>query len=188
MLSKDIERKDYLAIIKEELKRIEFITNEFLVLSKPQSIVFKEKNIFSILKNLKSLLDSEAILHNVIIVLECNSDIPNVLCDEDQIKQVFLNIIKNGIESMYNGGYLNIQCKKTAANNVVITVEDQGCGIENDRLQSIGEPFYSTKEKGTGLGLMISFKIIREHRGDIMITSELNTGTTVEISLPGVNG
>jgi signal transduction histidine kinase len=85
---------------------------------------------------------------------------------------------------MPNGGEMLIQVKKVDGANVLIRFIDQGCGIPEELIGRLGEPFYSTKEKGTGLGLMVSYKIIREHHGSIFIQSELNKGTTVDVRLP----
>lgn len=85
---------------------------------------------------------------------------------------------------MPNGGDILVQLKKKGQDHVLIRVIDQGCGIEEERLSKLGEPFYSTKEKGTGLGLMISYKIIKDHQGSIQVSSEKNKGTAVDVILP----
>ncbi|MEH7745557.1 ATP-binding protein, partial [Neobacillus drentensis] len=99
------------------------------------------------------------------------------------LKQVFLNFIKNGIEAMPNGGELHV---KTIIhdNNVQISIQDTGVGISKEKLKKLGEPFYTTKKNGNGLGLMVSFKIIESHNGKVFVESELNKGTTFNILLP----
>lgn len=106
-----------------------------------------------------------------------------ISCEEYQIKQVFINIIKNGMEAMPSGGILTIAVVENDQ-NVLIRVSDQGDGIPEELLPRLGELFYSTKETGTGLGLLVSSKIIRDYGGSLDITSELGEGTTVVISLP----
>lgn len=105
-----------------------------------------------------------------------------ISCEEYQIKQVFINIIKNGMEAMPSGGILTIAVVENDQ-NVLIRVSDQGDGIPEELLPRLGKLFYSTKETGTGLGLLVSTKIIRDHGGSLDITSELGEGTTVVISL-----
>ncbi|EJL46867.1 histidine kinase [Brevibacillus sp. CF112] len=105
-----------------------------------------------------------------------------ISCEEYQIKQVFINIIKNGMEAMPSGEILTIAVVENDQ-NVLIRVSDQGDGIPEELLPRLGELFYSTKETGTGLGLLVSTKIIRDHGGSLDITSELGEGTTVVISL-----
>jgi len=115
--------------------------------------------------------------------MEIEQGLPDIFCDANQIKQVFLNVIKNSMESMPSGGTITFTIQKKEG-HVQIIIKDQGCGIPPERLKRIGEPFYSTKEKGTGLGLMIIFNLIKEHKGSIEIKSEVDQGTQVEICLP----
>ncbi|WP_044895099.1 PAS domain-containing sensor histidine kinase [Bacillus alveayuensis] len=177
------KHKHYFDIIESELERISLIVNEFLMLGKPQVMNFQQKDVSVLLKDVMALFDAQAILNNVHIVSEFESDLPLLYCDENQLKQVFINVIKNAIEAMPNGGEMKIQAK-VQENNLVIRFIDQGCGIPKDRIAKLGEPFYSTKEKGTGLGLMVSYKIIEAHRGSIKIESEVGRGTIVDIIFP----
>ncbi|TKH17981.1 ATP-binding protein, partial [Bacillus wiedmannii] len=102
----------------------------------------------------------------------------------NQLKQVFVNIIKNAIESMPTGGEILIQFDKLDNNQIRIRFIDQGCGIPKERIPYLGEPFYSIKEEGIGLGLMVCYKIIETHQGKVFIESEVNKGTIVEVTLP----
>ncbi|MBO1515266.1 ATP-binding protein [Metabacillus sp. BG109] len=92
--------------------------------------------------------------------------------------------MKNSIEAMPNGGEITVNLKRTAPNALSIIILDQGIGIPTEQIQKLGEPFFTTKEEGTGLGLMVCFKIIENHGGTINISSEPNKGTSVEVSLP----
>ena len=91
--------------------------------------------------------------------------------------------MKNAMEAMPNGGMIYITVKQNAQ-MVDICFRDEGCGIPEDRVSKLGEPFYTTKDKGTGLGLMVSKKIIRDHQGSILIDSVINQGTTVHVNVP----
>jgi two-component system sporulation sensor kinase A len=175
---------EYLDIMLSELDRINFIVNEFMLLSKPQTVLFKEKNVKDILHNIVSLLETQAILGSVEIVTEIEGDIPWIRCDENQLKQVFINLIKNSLEAMPQGGQLTIQAMRQSPGHILIRIVDQGFGIPKDRLPRIGEPFFTTKENGTGLGLMVSSKIIESHQGKMNVCSEVGHGTTVEVILP----
>jgi two-component system sporulation sensor kinase A len=177
------KHKHYFEIIESELERISLIVNEFLMLGKPQVMNFQRKDVSVLLKDVMTLFDAQAILNKVQMVSEFEPHLPLLYCDENQLKQVFINVIKNAIEAMPNGGEMKIQAKMQE-NNLVIRFIDQGCGIPKDRIAKLGEPFYSTKEKGTGLGLMVSYKIIEAHRGRIKIESEVGQGTTVDIIFP----
>jgi PAS domain S-box-containing protein len=179
----DPQRKEFLDIILDEIERVNNIVEEFMVLAKPKAIELEEKNIIPVIKNVVSLLEFEARKKNVRLHLECQEEIIQVECDENRLKQVFLNFIKNGIEAMPNGGDLIV---RTSVNNqnVQISIQDTGIGISEEKLKKLGEPFYTTKKNGNGLGLMVSFKIIESHHGKVYVESELNKGTTFNILLP----
>lgn len=175
---------NYFNIMLEELDRINFIVSEFLVIAKPQSVLFQPKDAGMILHNTILLLNSQAIINNVDLLTEIDPELPLINCDENQIKQVFINILNNSIDSMPDGGQIRIELKRLGDRYIVIRFTDQGCGIPEERLPRLGEPFYTTKEKGTGLGLMVTFKIIESHGGRMNIFSEVGKGTTVEVMLP----
>ncbi|MCY9025334.1 ATP-binding protein [Priestia megaterium] len=100
------------------------------------------------------------------------------------MKQVFINILKNAIEAMPYGGEIKVELKKKDNNHIHIQIIDEGVGVSKERIKHLGEPFYSIKEDGIGLGLMICFNIIQQHKGTLSIESEVNKGTSVEICLP----
>lgn len=178
------EYESYFDIMLSELDRIEFIMNEFLVLAKPQALKYDSTDMEDLLGDILALLDTQAIINNVQITSEYQADLPQITCEVNRLKQVFVNILKNAIEAMPNGGDLIIKTERQGQDAVRVRVLDNGCGIHPDRLPKLGEPFYTTKERGTGLGLMVSYKIIKDHHGDIRFTSRLGQGTCVEVVLP----
>jgi len=178
------EEKHYYDIMLSEIERINLIVSEFMVLSKPQVITYKNENITSLLTDVITLLEAIAIVKNIEVTKEFEPDSILVKCEGNQIKQVFLNIFKNAIEAVPNKGKIHIKVTQLKKDSVRIRFIDNGPGIPNDFLSRLGEPFYTTKEKGTGLGLMVSYKIIEDHQGSINIKSGLNKGTTVDIILP----
>lgn len=137
-----------------------------------------------IVEEVTSLLQSQSNMYSVELKLNVADEIPLTECDANQLKQVFINIIKNAIEASTNGGKVEILVQKKGQDQILIQIKDNGIGISEDRLKRIGEPFFSHKEKGTGLGLTICFKIIESHRGKIFFVSQLGEGTTVDIILP----
>lgn len=178
------DRKGYFDIIFSEIKRIDLVLSELLLLAKPQAVTFKAHHLNEILKQVTTLLDTNAILSNIVIeknFKETESCIING--DENQLKQVFINIIKNGIEAMPQGGVVTISTAKTAS-HAVISVKDEGNGMPQEKLKQIGKPFYSTKEKGTGLGLAICLRILKEHDGELKIESEAGKGSVFQVVLP----
>jgi PAS domain S-box-containing protein len=180
---KDPERLEFLSIILDEIERVNMIVEDFMVLAKPKAVELEEKNVIPVIKNVVSLLEFEARKRHVRLHLECEAEIIQIECDENRLKQVFLNFIKNGIEAMPNGGDLYVRTF-IKDNNVQISIQDTGVGIPEDKLKKLGEPFFTTKKNGNGLGLMVSFKIIESHNGKVFIESEQNKGTTFNIFLP----
>ncbi len=178
-------RDEYFDIILSEFNRIEGIIKEFLSLAKPQESQLNPVDIHTLLKEVETLISPEAYLKNVEFSIEIEPDIPTVMCDANQIKQVLLNLCKNSMEAMDPNrvGFIKISVQVENA-GLCMNVIDNGIGISEDRLKRLGEPFYSNKEKGTGLGLMLCFRIIRQHNGSITFKSKENKGTTSQIRIP----
>ncbi|MRX53357.1 PAS domain-containing sensor histidine kinase [Bacillus sp. HMSC76G11] len=173
----------YFDIVFSELNRIELILSELLMLAKPQERILKETNLYTLIGDVATLLETQAIMNNVMIVHQHQQDQMWINCDQNQIKQVFINLIKNAIDSMPKGGKVTLSSIKEG-DYILVHVIDEGEGIPPEALKKIGEPFYTTKEKGTGLGLMITYKIIENHKGSISIESELGQGTVFTLKLP----
>ncbi|MBT2639961.1 PAS domain S-box protein [Bacillus sp. ISL-39] len=177
------KQEDYLAIIMNELDRIDTIVNEFMSLAKPQAVKFVKGNMKSILDSTIKIIHPQALLHNVQIITNFQEKNLMLSCNPHQLKQVFLNFMKNAIESMPEGGKIHIDLQMKGSGKLQISISDEGTGIEADRLRYLGTPFYTTKDKGIGLGLTVSNKIIQEHNGTMKIISEEGKGTTVIVEL-----
>lgn len=178
------EKQKYFDIMSSEIERIELILSELLILAKPQIIKFERKDIRVLLSQVLTLLDTQAILNNIEFSAEFKPGATHLYCDENQLKQVFINFIKNSIESMPTGGKITIEINSDNHQKMLIRLIDQGCGIPEDVLSKLGQPFFTTKETGTGLGFMVSKKIIENHAGKVRVESECNKGTIIEITLP----
>jgi two-component system, sporulation sensor kinase A len=179
----DVIKQEYLRIMESELNRINDIVGELMLVAKPQAVSFEQTNMRDLIYSVVRLLETQAIIKNIQIWVNVSDTIPPVYGVENQLKQLFINLLKNAIESMEMEGEIHIKIANLG-NSVSIVIEDQGCGIPADRLKTLGEPFYTTKEKGTGLGLMVCFKIIDEHGGKVNFSSIEGQGTKVEIELP----
>jgi len=180
---KTINLDDHIDILLDEINRINSIATELLLVAKPTEVVFSVVNINSIVREVVQLLSTEASLKNTQLNITDLSQF-NAYCHDSQLKQVFINILKNALEAIKTKGEVNITLADKDEDYFSITFEDNGCGIEEDRLSHIGEPFYSVKEKGIGLGMTVSYRIIETHKGSIHIKSEVNVGTIVEVLLP----
>jgi len=174
----------YYAVIEAEMDRIELIISELLMVAKPQSANFALEELSGIVLHVVKLMESQANLNNVSIDVEAPDEDIWIMCDENQIKQVVINMLKNAIEAMVGGGAISVRIEPLHAAAVNLIIQDEGPGIMEDKLANLGQPFYTTKDKGTGLGLMISYNIIRNHQGQVSVQSKANEGTTFTITLP----
>ncbi|MCP3739259.1 ATP-binding protein [Rossellomorea sp. BNER] len=177
------ENHQYLDIIFSEIKRIELVLSELLILAKPQAITFKEKNVIEILHQVVTLLETNAILYNVAIHKQFQDEHIHIRCDENQLKQVFINLIKNAIEAMPHGGNIYITAKNKNG-CAELSFRDEGVGMNKKTLKKLGEPFYTTKDKGTGLGLTVCLRILKDHHGSINVESDEGIGTDFQIAIP----
>lgn len=184
LLRKDVEKPFYIDTILSEISRIESVLHEFLEFAKIKKYNIKEANVNALLNKVLSIFSSQANEKNITIIHEFSSVLPSIHCDENLIKQVFINILQNAVEAMPNGGEIKIETLRLDSDNIKIQFIDNGVGMTEERIKNIGEPFYSLTEKGTGLGLMVCNKIILEHQGTINIKSKINQGTIVDVILP----
>lgn len=169
-------------VMISEIDRINEIVSELLVLAKPSNERYELRDVVQILTHVTRLFEGQANLYNVQIKKELEPNLPFIPC-QSSINQVFINVLKNAIESMPAGGEVNIQTKQMN-DKIYIRIKDTGYGIPQDEITKIGNPFFTTKETGTGLGLMVSMRIIQNHKGTMRIESEVGKGTMVEVSLP----
>lgn len=184
LLAEEQRDSRYIDILRKELNRIEFITGELLTLAKPQATAFKKLSLDELIYDSVQFISMEAVKNAVDI--ELLAEKMDIRCEPHQLKQVFLNLFMNAIEAMPNGGNLTVVLNKDN-DKAHLLITDNGVGIEEARLRKLGEPFYSTKEKGTGLGLMICRNIIESHAGSFEIQSEVGAGTSVSLTLPIIN-
>lgn len=180
---KDNPYKHFTKIMDSELHRINLIIGEFLVLAKPQARNFQSCRLDHIIQEVVLLYESEFHLKNVEISTIYNKTPHMLMGDPNLLKQLFINLFKNSIEAMENGGNLTISSTADLS-ALSVTITDTGHGISEELLKKIKKPFFTTKEKGTGLGLMISEKIIQEHGGHLNIKSTESIGTTITIIFP----
>jgi len=177
------EDQFYFSVINDEISRINEIVSEFLILGKPACEKKEIIDLQKIITNIEPLILSEANLNKV----QYNCILPEreifIECAVDQLKQVLLNVTKNAFEAMKDGGILTIMIKKLP-NNCHISITDTGSGIPEEDIEKIFIPFYTSKDDGTGLGLVVCKRIVESFDGQIFITSKIDKGTQVDIFLP----
>jgi len=180
---RDRHAQRMLDIIRSEALRLEETLDMVLFYVKPSQPQRKECNVNELLETLSLYFAQEASEMHIEMVFQLDPNLPQVPLDDRQIRQVILNVIQNSIHAMQDGGILTIHTHPEG-DWVVLEIIDTGCGIPEENIPSIFKEFFTTKNKGTGLGLHVSYQIVKNHGGKIEVESQMNQGTTVRIRLP----
>jgi two-component system, sporulation sensor kinase E len=183
-MEQSLERlEEFVSVSRGEINRLELIITQFLQAMRPTIPDRKPDHLNAIVIETIELLRPELANRGIELVEELDEQLPDPPLDRAQIKQVLVNLIKNAMQAMDKDGLLRIRTKRDA-DGVWLSVEDNGMGISKDRISRIFEPYYTTKRKGTGLGLMIVHRIIRDHGGRIMVEPNQPSGTIFRLWLP----
>ncbi|WP_175478102.1 MULTISPECIES: ATP-binding protein [unclassified Bacillus (in: firmicutes)] len=177
-------QNEYYPIMIQEIDRIDSIVSDLMMIGKPRVSHFEKHSLEEVIEYVGSIVTQQAMEKGIMMKTEISEKVGYLECDDKQIKQVLINLLKNAIESMDNGGTIRTKSEIVDKNAVLISIKDQGCGISKEELKRIGEPFFTTKDDGNGLGLMISKLLIKDHGGDLSIDSILGEGTEMKIRLP----
>ncbi|WP_052345776.1 ATP-binding protein [Paucisalibacillus sp. EB02] len=185
LLQAGVNRKDvYYKIMIDEIEKMETITSELLFISKPLTDNKKQESILEMIRDVSELLKPQAKLKN--ILLETIGEDQFVFCDRSQVKQVLINIIKNAIEAMEEAGKIIVKIVDSEI-EVRIDIVDEGPGIDEEVIHKLGEPFFTTKQQGTGLGLMITKQLLERHNAKLEILQNKEKGSTFRIIFPKPN-
>ncbi len=184
--TEETKKEEYLSfteLIFKEIRRVNEIIEQFLTLSRPSQLNLKSSSLQDLLKHLVILLQEEASSQGIRIQTEMNSDLPFIKMDSEKLTQALMNIMKNGMQAMEKGGVLRIETQ-AFKDRVEVSISDSGSGIPADQMERIFDYYYTTKEKGVGLGLPIAHRIIEAHGGQLNMDSQVGVGTKVTITLP----
>jgi len=173
----------YFSVIKEEIERLNRIVVDFLFAVRPMNLELREGDINELLSQIMEFVKFEMEQSKIVCMLELDKKLPKILFDERYMKQALLNLVKNAQAAMPKGGVFTV-ATKFADNEIRISLCDTGVGISKENLAKIFEPYFTTRETGTGLGLTQVYKIIREHQGEITVDSSPGTGAEFRITLP----
>jgi signal transduction histidine kinase len=180
-IAEKVER--YLGVAKGEVDRLDYIITQFLQAIRPTPLQLKPASLNDVVRDTLELLRPEIDNRGIAIEENLSTSLPRAPIDAAQIKQVLVNLCKNALQAMTRGGVLKL-CTEAREDGACLIVSDTGGGIPQDMLNRIFEPFYTTKKKGSGLGLMIVQRIVRDHGGRIQLESNVGQGTTFRIWLP----
>ncbi|MGG3449872.1 sensor histidine kinase [Domibacillus aminovorans] len=178
----DEKKIGYIDIAIDALDQAESTITDYLTFAKPSLENIKILDLHKELIYIENFIDPYAAMNNVQIEVRLEEDI--YIAGEDQkLHQCLINVVKNGIESMPLGGKLLIELRRVV-DNAMITVTDTGIGMDEEQLERLGSPFFTTKDIGTGLGTMVAYSIIKTMRGEVIVKSEIGKGTSFSILLP----
>jgi len=175
--------RDDLRVARDEIARLDRIINQFLRAVRPTKPDLHRAAVNDVMKETLALLEREIADRDILVEQELGDDLPNILLDRTQLQQAFYNVIKNAIQAMRAGSILRV-CTETTDTHIVVSCIDTGHGIAPEQIGRIFEPYYTSKKDGSGLGLMIVQRIVREHGGTIEVESNVDHGTTFRIKLP----
>ncbi len=172
-----------LLIIKEEVDRLNRIVMDFLFTVRPMNAELSYDELNRVVRELLDFMKFELSEAGITVDTDLTKTGPQILMDERYMKQAVLNILKNAISAMPDGGRLRVQTVQKG-NELLLKISDTGVGISDEHMDKIFEPYFTTKDFGSGLGLTLVYKILKEHMGDIEINSKVGEGTSITLSFP----
>lgn len=177
------ELKELVEVSRKEVGRLDTIIRQFLKALRPSLPERKPHRLETLIEDTLDVMKHEIRDRRMLVETDFLDDVPAVAVDDTQVKQVFFNVIKNALQAMDDGGILKLETMLTDR-YVGVVVEDNGSGIDPEKLGAIYEPYHTTKAEGTGLGMMIVQRIMRDHGGEIEINSEPGRGTKLTLRFP----
>ncbi|HEX7548941.1 MAG TPA: ATP-binding protein, partial [Candidatus Methylomirabilis sp.] len=191
-------REKFDRVVPRELERVQAVLEDMMELARPASVHREPTSLNDILSQVLELFESQADTQGIKISREYELDLPFCVADRKRLHRCFSNLVSNAFQAMSSGGELTVRTLRIPAMifpdtglpdprpepAIQITIADTGQGISADRLSRIFDPFYTTKEKGLGLGMAITHRIVEDHRGTIDVQSQVGLGSTFTIHLP----
>jgi two-component system nitrogen regulation sensor histidine kinase GlnL len=190
------DHQQYMEVVIAEVDRINRMVKQMMSFTRPPDMQLKPLNIHKTLNDILLLQKEPLMQKGILVKTSYDPSLPDIDADEDQLTQVFLNLIKNSMEASPTDSKIRLTTRfsghfavlssvdRSPTQNILVEITDFGCGIDEEKLGKLFTPFFTTKPKGSGMGLPISLRIIENHHGKIKVTSKKNTGTTVQVFLP----
>jgi signal transduction histidine kinase len=181
--SKRQEYISFVELILKEIRRVDGIIEQSLTLSRPFQLNLRDSSLQDLLEKMIAFFQEEATSLEITLHTEISSDLPLIRIDPERLTQAMINIMKNGMQAIGHGGMLSVE-SRSFGDRVEVIVSDSGPGIPPEQMEKIFNYYYTTKEKGVGLGLPIAHRIIEAHGGQLRVESQLGLGTRVTVILP----
>jgi signal transduction histidine kinase len=179
---------EHVSIIESEIRRLDEVVQGFLKFTRPEDLRLQPVKVNSLFDEILPIIETEASKNNVKVTVEVPSTLPAVNGDSSMLRQAFLNLAINACQAMPNGGSLRLTSSPVSRSRVEIRVQDTGVGIAPDHLSKIFNLYFTTKERGTGIGLSMVYRIIQMHDGEVEVQSTPGRGTTFRVLLPRASG
>jgi hypothetical protein len=178
-----VEALQHVDVIANEIRRLDEVVQGFLKFSRPEDLKLQTVSLAALFNEVVPIVRPEAVRAGVTLAVD-HQAVPDVHADPTMLRQAFLNLALNACHAMPNGGTLRIQCATARGRRVSISFTDTGVGIKPEHLPRIFDLYFTTKEKGSGIGLSMVYRTVQMHDGDIEVQSTPGAGTTFRILLP----
>jgi signal transduction histidine kinase len=179
---------DHVSIIESEIRRLDEVVQGFLKFTRPEDLRLQPVKVHALVDEILPIIETEATKHNVKVTIDVPPSVPAVNGDSAMLRQAFLNLAINACQAMPNGGSLRLKAGPSSRARVEVIVQDTGVGIAPEHLSKIFNLYFTTKEKGTGIGLSMVYRIIQMHDGEVEVQSTPGRGTTFRVLLPRASG
>jgi signal transduction histidine kinase len=179
---------EHVSIIESEIRRLDEVVQGFLKFTRPEDLRLQPVKVNALMDEILPIIETEASKHNVKVAVEVPPTVPAVNGDSAMLRQAFLNLAINACQAMPNGGSLRLKSGPASRNRVEVLVQDTGVGIAPEHLTKIFNLYFTTKERGTGIGLSMVYRIIQMHDGEVEVQSTPGRGTTFRVLLPRASG
>ena len=171
-------------VIREEIERLRRVVDQFITSVRPVHPLLRKAQVNGVIAHVAELVGPDCAARGIDLILSMDSELPPLLIDPEQIQQAILNLVKNAMEAINQSEGIIRLSTALKSDHAMIQVEDNGCGIPQKDRMKIFEPYHTTKTSGTGLGLMVVFRIVRAHQGAIGLSSEVGVGSRFSVALP----
>jgi signal transduction histidine kinase len=179
---------EHVSIIESEIRRLDEVVQGFLKFTRPEDLRLQPVKVHGLMDEILPIIETEASKHNVKVAVDVPPSVPAVNGDSAMLRQAFLNLAINACQAMPNGGSLRLKAGPSSRARVEVIVQDTGVGIAPEHLSKIFNLYFTTKEKGTGIGLSMVYRIIQMHDGEVEVQSTPGRGTTFRVLLPRASG
>ena len=182
--SRSVDVSKHVDIITNEIQRLDQVLNGFLRFARPDELKLQPVSLATIVSDIVTTVTPQAEIQRILVKSDCPRDLPEINADPAMLRQALLNLALNGCQAMPDGGTLRIACHRHARDRIVVDVEDTGVGIPPENLQKIFDLYFTTKEKGSGIGLSMVYRIVQLHDGDVEVQSTPGRGTRFRLVFP----